>query len=50
MLFGMFALIGHDGRDDKLQYRHRQTASTMASDAGIAGELKKHASAFFGKI
>ena len=35
--------------DDKLQVAINKQTALLASDAGIAGETKKHASAFFGK-
>ena len=49
MLFGMLASAEMKVVDDRLVVAVDKQAAFLARDAAIAGELKKHASAFFGR-
>jgi DNA polymerase-3 subunit gamma/tau len=49
MLFGMLASADMRVVDDRLVVAVDKQAAFLARDAAIAGELKKHASAFFGR-
>ncbi len=49
MLFGMLASADMRAVDDRLVIAVDKQSAFLARDAAIAGELKKHASAFFGR-